>query len=245
MKLNSQVFLEGTNGKAVMLMHGITAGASQMLPMAHFLNDYGYSVFCANLAGHGTYPEDMFHTGCAELIQKAEYDYSLLKAEFGTVYAGGLSTGGCLSLYLAAMHPELAGIIPVSSPLSLVPGTFLSENYPPSQRYFHRSMDGKTGLYKKYHIHYTEIPVCIFRALYDLMDILNDDGVLEQIKCPAFIVQAENDEIAEPWSAQKIFDRISSENKSMYRPKTGGHSIVLADERLEVFRRSVEFLDSL
>lgn len=245
MKLNSQVFLEGTNGKAVMLMHGITAGASQMLPMAHYLNDYGYSVFCTNLAGHGTYPEDMFHTGCRELIQKAEYDYSQLKAEYDTVYAGGLSTGGCLSLYLAAKHPELAGIIPVSAPLSLVPGTFLSNDYPPEQVYFHRSMDGKVGLYRKYHVHYTEIPVCIFKALYDLMDILNGEGFLEQVSCPAFVVQALNDEIAEPASAPEIYRRISSRQKEMYRPETGGHSIVLADERLDVFRRSVAFLDSL
>ena len=245
MKLNSQVFLEGTNGKAVMLMHGITSGASQMLPMAHFLNDYGYSVYCTNLAGHGTYPEDMFHTGCRELIQKTEYDYSLLRAEYDTVYAGGLSTGGCLSLYLAAKHPELSGIIPISAPLWAVPDTFITKKYPPEQTYFHRSMDGKVGLYKKYHIHYTEIPVVIFKALMDLMDILNGEGFLEQVKCPALIVQALNDEIAEPASAPAIYERISSERKEMYRPETGGHSIVLADERLEVFDRSVKFLDSL
>ena len=41
MKLNNQFFLEGTNGKAVLLMHGITSGAQQMMPMARFLNDYG------------------------------------------------------------------------------------------------------------------------------------------------------------------------------------------------------------
>ena len=117
MKLNSQVFLPGTNGKAVLLLHGIMVGAAQMVPMAQFLNDYGYSVYCANLAGHGTYPEDMLHTGCKEFLQKAEYDYSLLAAEYDKVFVGGLSTGGCLSLYLAAEHPEIAGIIPVSSPL--------------------------------------------------------------------------------------------------------------------------------
>ena len=106
-------------------------------------------------------------------------------------------------------------------------------------------MDGKVGLYKKYHIHYTEIPVCIFKALYDLMDILNGDGVLEKIKCPTFIVQALNDEIAEPASAPEIFRRISFGRKEMYRHETGGHSIVLADECTDLFRRSVAFLESL
>ena len=41
MKLNNQLFLEGTNKKAVLLIHGITSGTSQMKPMANFLNDYG------------------------------------------------------------------------------------------------------------------------------------------------------------------------------------------------------------
>jgi len=245
MKLNNQLFLEGTNKKAVLLIHGITSGASQMKPMANFLNDYGYSVYCANLAGHGTYPQDLLHTGCEQFIQKAEYDYSLLKKEYDTVYVGGLSTGGCLSLYLAAKHPEIAGIIPISSPLELVEGTFISQKYPEDMVYFHRSMEGKSGIAQKYHIHYEEIAVNIFKALYDLMDILNDDDFLGDVKCPAFIVQAKNDEIAEPESSLKIFNAISSEIKELYRPETGGHNIVLAEERLEVFRRCKNFMERL
>lgn len=57
MQTNDQKFYEGTNGIAVLLIHGITSGAAQMIPMAKFLNDYGYSVWSVNLAGHGTYGE--------------------------------------------------------------------------------------------------------------------------------------------------------------------------------------------
>lgn len=56
MQTNDQKFYEGTNESAVLLIHGITSGAAQMIPMAKFLNDYGYSVWSVNLAGHGTYP---------------------------------------------------------------------------------------------------------------------------------------------------------------------------------------------
>ena len=244
MKLNNQFFLEGTNGKAVLLIHGITSGASQMMPMAQFLNDYGYSVYGVNLAGHGTYPQDMFHTGCQQFIEKAEYDYALLKKEYDTVYVGGLSTGGCLSLYLAAKHPEIAGILPISSPLELCDGSFIAAKYPEGTVYFHRPMEGKVGIAQKYHVHYEDIPIVIFKALYDLMDILNEDGFLQQVKCPALIIQAQNDEVAEPDSAEKIYNAISSEVKEMYRPETGGHNIVLADERLEAFRKCVEFLNN-
>ena len=68
---NDPCFLEGTNGAAVLLMHGLTSGAAQMVPMARYLNDFGYTVRCVNLAGHGTYPEDLLHTTAEDLIAKA------------------------------------------------------------------------------------------------------------------------------------------------------------------------------
>lgn len=49
MQTNDQKFYEGTNGSAVLLIHGITSGAAQMIPMAKFLNDYGYSVWSETL----------------------------------------------------------------------------------------------------------------------------------------------------------------------------------------------------
>ena len=94
MNTNDQLYLPGNNGKAVLLMHGLTSGAAQMVPMARVLSDYGYTVRCVNLAGHGTYPEDLLHTTAEDLIAKAEYDYAQLQSEYSTVYAAGVSTGG-------------------------------------------------------------------------------------------------------------------------------------------------------
>lgn len=36
MQTNDQKFFQGSNGKAVLLIHGITSGAAQMIPMAKF-----------------------------------------------------------------------------------------------------------------------------------------------------------------------------------------------------------------
>ena len=245
MQTNDQIFFQGKNGKAVLLIHGITSGAAQMIPMARFLNDYGYSVWCVNLAGHGTFPEELLHTKCEDFIAKAEYDYKCLSANYDTVYVGGLSTGGCLSLYLAAKYPEIKGIIPTSSPLRLVPGTFISETYPDDYVYFHRAMEGKVGLFKQYHIHYEDIAVCIFKELERLMEIVGERELLKKIKCPAIIVQAKDDAVAEPKSANEIYENISSEKKELYMPEYGEHSIVLTEGRHEAFRRIAMFLENL
>ena len=245
MRTNDQVFFSGDNGKAILLIHGITSGAAQMIPMAKFLNDYGYSVWCVNLAGHGTFPEELLHTDCEDFIAKAESDYAYLKKSFDTVYVGGLSTGGCLSLYLAAKHPDMAGIIPISSPLSLMPGTFMTDTYPPEQVYFHRPMEGKVGLFKQYHIHYEDIAIRIFGELERLTKVIGAEGFLERIKCPAIIVQAKDDAVADPGSAEIIYNRISSENKQLYTPEHGEHNIVLTEGRHEAFRRIAMFLENL
>ncbi len=194
---------------------------------------------------HGTYPEDLLHTDYKDFIKKAERDYEYLKKNYDTVYVGGLSTGGCLSLYLAAKHPEIAGIIPISSPLRLLPGTFITDEYPSEQVYFHRPMEGKVGLFKQYHIHYEDIAVNIFKELENLIKAIKDENILPQVKCPAIIVQAKDDAVADPESAQKIYDGISSENKQIYTPDYGEHNIVLTEGRHEAFRRIAEFLESL
>ncbi len=245
MQTNDQVFLNGTNGKAILLIHGITSGAAQMIPMAKFLNDYGYSVWSVNLAGHGTYPEDLLHTKCQDFLSKAEYDYQYLKQSYDTIYVGGLSTGGCLSLYLAAKHPEIAGIISISAPLRLAEGTFMTAEYPPEQIYFHRPMAGKVGLFKQYHIHYEDIAVSIFKELDELMKLVRADGLIESIKCPAIVIQAKDDAVANPNSAPEIYERLSSEKKELYTPETGEHNIVLTEGRHEAFRRTAMFLESL
>ena len=245
MQTNDQKFFHGNNGKAVLLIHGITSGAAQMVPMAKFLNDYRYSVWCVNLAGHGTFPQELLHTSCEDFIAKAEYGYKYLRKHFDTVYVGGLSTGGCLSLYLAANYPEISGIIPISSPLRLRKGTFITDEYPEDQVYFHRPMEGKEGLFKQYHIHYEDIAVRIFKELERLTVAVGKKGFLERISCPAIVIQAKDDAVAAPLSASEIFGRISSDKKELYTPDNGEHNIVLTEGRHEVFRRTALFLESL
>lgn len=242
---NDQRLYEGTNGKAILLMHGIAGGAAQLFPMAQFLNNYGYTVYSVNLAGHGTYPEDLLHTSCEDMIAKAEYDYRFLATHYNEVYVGGYSTGAILALYLASVHPEVAGVISYSAPAWLCPGTFITDTYPPEQVYFHRDPGGKTGLAKIYHIHYEEIAISIFRELERLEEIIRDPELLKCITCPAIIVQAQNDAIAEPSSCHYFYEHISSVKKELYNPPIGDHSIALTEGRHEAFRRTAMFLEAL
>lgn len=243
MNTNDQIFLPGNNGKAVLLMHGLTSGAAQMVPMAQYLNGHGYTVRCVNLAGHGTYPEDLLHTTAEDMIAKAEYDLAQLQAENAAVYAGGVSTGGLLALYLAAKHPELAGIVSISAPIWLCPGSFISQAYPEGTIWLDRPLGIKPGLFRKYHIHYETIAIRIFDELRRLMDCVRAPELLSQVRCPALIVQARDDDVAEPKSADYLLSHISSIRKEAYLPESGGHLCMLSEGCFEVFARSLAFLE--
>jgi carboxylesterase len=241
MKSNNPFFLQGNNNTCILLIHGLNTGSLEMTPMARYLNDYGYSVNCVNVAGHGTYPQDLLHTNMEDFIYKAEYDYERTKKNFDKVFVGGVSTGGLLSLYLSAKHPEISGAAVMSAPLKMIKNTFFTADYPKGQVYFHRPMEGLTGLNVQYHIHYEDIAIRIFHELDRLIDIVKEKDFLKQITVPSIVIQAKDDGIAEPASAKQIYDGISSQKKELYTPDYGTHDIMLTEARYEAFRRTANF----
>ena len=245
MYTNDQRLFYGDNGKGVVLIHGITAGCAEMQPLGRLLNDYGYSVHCVNIAGHGTYPGELLRTSWEDAVDKAWYDYDRMKQYYEKVYIGGLSMGGCLSLALASRRDDVDGIFSFSAPLRLVPGSYVAGDYPEDQVYYHRPMAGKQGVARRYHIHYEDVAIHAFHELKGLMSWLNEDGVLERIHCPAFVAQALDDDVAEPSSAEEIFGRISSENKYLFTAPSGGHLMCMTEGRLDLMKAMIPWLDKM
>lgn len=85
---NDQTLFQGDNGIGIVLLHGVTSGCAQMIPLARTLNDYGYTVHCVNIAGHGTYPQELLRTSWEDAVDKAWYDYDFMKSHFDRVYIG-------------------------------------------------------------------------------------------------------------------------------------------------------------
>ena len=245
MHTNDQRLFYGDNGIGIVLLHGITSGCAQMIPLARMLNDYGYSVHCVNVAGHGTYPQELLRTSWEDAIDKAWYDYDQMKANYEKVYIGGMSMGGALSLALASRREDVDGVISVSTPMAMDPDCFVMAEYPEDMVYFHRDMAGKQGTARNYHIHYEDIAVKVFRELKELIAHLNEEGVLEKVQCPVFVAQAQDDLMALPDSGRKIIGRISSENKSLYEPEKAGHNMPMNEGRFGLIEQLVPWLDRM
>jgi carboxylesterase len=82
-----------------------------MRPVARALAAAGFTVELPRLPGHGTTVDEMITTSWADWSAAAEATYQELAARCERVVVAGLSMGGSLTLWLAARHPEIAGIV--------------------------------------------------------------------------------------------------------------------------------------
>ena len=57
--LNQPFFFEGTNGKAILLVHGWTTTPYELRRLGRYLNESGYTVSAPLLKGHGSVPKEL------------------------------------------------------------------------------------------------------------------------------------------------------------------------------------------
>lgn len=98
-------FFEGTNGKAVLVIHGFTGLTDDMRYLSERLNRAGFTVSLPRLPGHGTIGADFQLTGRRDWLRRCIDSYIELRSRHETVYVTGFSMGGMLALVLASMFP--------------------------------------------------------------------------------------------------------------------------------------------
>src|SRR5210317_2558856 len=82
----------------------------------------GFTIISCLLPGHGTDPEDLLNVKWKDWINSVEKSLQSLKNNCDKVFVAGLSTGGSISLYLAAEN-KIDGVI------ALAPGLFLKKRF--------------------------------------------------------------------------------------------------------------------
>ncbi|MDQ6613780.1 MAG: alpha/beta fold hydrolase [Actinomycetota bacterium] len=104
-----------------LVLHGFTGTPQSMLGVAQALTAAGFAVELPRLPGHGTSVDDMATTGWADWSSAAEAAYEKLAANCDRVVVAGLSMGGTLTAWLAARHPEIAGIVVINGMIEPAP----------------------------------------------------------------------------------------------------------------------------
>lgn len=98
-------FFPGSNGEAVLVIHGFTGLTDDMLYLGQRLNQAGYTVSLPRLPGHGTNAQDFQASRAEDWLRRSIDSYLDLHTEYEKVYVTGLSMGGILTVLLASLFP--------------------------------------------------------------------------------------------------------------------------------------------
>lgn len=262
------IFLPGTNGKALILVHGLTGTPNEMRFLAWFFNAQGYTVSCPRLANHGQPLAVLRSTPWEKFYATVREAYETVRPHHQQVYAGGLSMGALLALLLADEFPEAIAGVSCLSPtlfydgwnvpwynflLYLAPWTGLQDFFyfkeePPYGLKNERIRDRVHQYYLNADLQdlhdvdrfgYPYFPVRLLSELRQLVGHLQTR--LGFIHCPCQVIQARHDDVSSVRNALLIHDHVASTCKEIVYLEDSYHVITADQERGKVANYMLEF----
>lgn len=191
----------------VLVVHGFTGSPQSMRPIAQACADAGYTVEMPRLPGHGTSVADMHTTSWADWSAHVEATYLDLAARVSKVFVVGLSMGGALSLWLASLHPEVAGIVLINSAGQPSPEMAAGIDDMLGQGLTEMDAVGndiaKAGVVE---LAYDTTPLAPLKSLLEAVDAFD----LSAVTSPALILVSEQDHVVPPETADYIVSNLGS-----------------------------------
>jgi len=266
------IFLKGSNGCTVLLVHGLTGTPNEMRFPAVYLNRKGYSVACPRLANHGEPLEALKYTAWQDFYATVKASFLEAKAGSSQIFVAGLSMGALLSLLLAWEFPEDISGVSCLSPTLFYDGW----NSPPSRcflpvicatflkHFFYFKENPPYGIKNerlRQHVHkyysqakledsskaslygYPFFPVTLLHQLNLLIKHL--DARLGDIRVPVQLIQAAADDITSMHNSRYIHDRIASKQKEIVLLFDSYHMITADQERELVSAKMEGFFTGL
>jgi carboxylesterase len=266
--IEQQVCLEGSNGSAVILIHGLTGSPQELKYVARFLNQGGYSVICPRLANHGEPIEVLKKTKWQEFYQSVRAAFQEMTGRYENIYVSGLSMGAILALLLADEFNDQVSAVSCLSPTLFYDGwnipwyqCFLPLAYfTPLKNFFYLKEEPPYGIknkkmqqliHKYYssadlhnakdvaHYGYPYFPMTLIYQLHLMVKYLS--GRLSNIKVPVQLIQSAQDDMTSVKNSQFIYDRIQSDRKELVLLNDSYHVITMDQERQKVAQNMDSF----
>ena len=260
--LNSDHLFPGSR-IGVLLVHGLTGTPKEMFSVAKRLNKYGFTVYCPVLAGHCGSREDLLATNWQDWADSAEQGLERLKEHADVIFVGGISAGSVLSMLLAARQaeavrgaalysttlrwdgwsiPRLRFLLPLVLRLPIVGKRYnFVEAFPYGimneklrRRIVQKMQSGDTSA-----AGHTATPGVIVRELWRMVDWVK--ARLAQIRTPALIVHADNDDIAGIKNNAIFLQRHLGGPTELLRLYESYHMVTVDQERHKVSDATARF----
>lgn len=264
----SGIYLNGSGGPAVLLIHGLTGTPNEMRFLAGYLNKKGYTVICPRLANHGEPLHILKRTKWQSFYasaKKALLDFKTSNPQT-PLFAGGLSMGALLALLLAEEFPDkVEGVCCLSPTLFYdgwnVPWTkcFLPLAYATPLKYISYFKEEppygikNETIRQRVHEYYKNAdlnklngvakygyPFFPVTLLCELNRLVKHlIKKLPAIKTPVQLIQAHEDDMTSVKNSQFIQDRIQSKMKEIFLLYNSYH-VVTADQERETVAAGME-----
>jgi esterase/lipase len=220
----------------VILTHGFLASPAEVREFGEQLSAHGYAVIGPRLKGHGTSPWDLRERSWGDWLESVRQAYEIISAHCSQVCLVGFSSGGALSLLLASEQLDgLAGVITIS-----VPVKFMNKNmvFVPLLHTANKLMSwvpSYEGIMpfrpndntEHPNINYRSMPV---HALFELRLMVSElEDRLQHIHCPVLILQADQDPVVDPESADIILEKLGSSDKRLEIIRSKRHGTLYED----------------
>ncbi|MEM7465277.1 MAG: alpha/beta fold hydrolase [Pseudomonadota bacterium] len=235
---NSSPFLLTANKDskiAVLLTHGFLASPAEIRPLAEKIHALNITVLGTRIRGHGTSPWDLRERSWEQWLESVERGYEVLSSMAEKVLLVGFSTGGVLSLVSAsADKPNIAGVCAICAPIKFqnknmrfVPLMYGANKIVKWLSKYEGVMPFRPTEPENPHINYRHMPI---RGLYELTRLVSHaKTAIPKIKCPVSIIQAEQDRVVEPTSANIIYKLLTARKKNLHWIPGSRHGIVYGD----------------
>ena len=147
----------------------------------------------------------------------------------------GFSTGGALSLRLAADRPErLVGVAAISVPMRFRDRSMMFVPLVHGVNQLVRWVSSLEGIMpfrprdsEHPHINYRNVPI---RGLYELERMVDElEERLPDVQCPATLIQGTDDPVVEPKSVELIHKELGTSQKTLVMLPSARHGILYED----------------
>lgn len=206
----------------VLLVHGFCGTPREMWPLGAYLHERGLTVSAPLLPGHGGTLAEINRANWRDWVAGVESAYANLKQKTAQWFIAGFSMGSLLTLWMAAHHDDMAGIVLYAPALRIADWRL---NLTPLFRPFVHSYrnTGKSDLHDpgaaQWMGGFSRYPVRAAAELWYLRrHVLRD---VSRVRTPVFIVYSEGDRSIHPRSGPETVHRLSQQ--------TSVESLVLHD----------------
>jgi carboxylesterase len=243
MEWNEPMYVEasGTWGRVgVLLIHGFGGSPRSLQELALRLVDAGYSVALPLLTGHGLTPEAMEASRWTDWTADVERAFEWLEERTDALFLCGLSMGGTLALWLAARHPEVAGLVTINAlirhPRERAIPLLCWLGHPRWAKAV--GNDAKCeGVDEKA---YARLPV---RSAKELALLSRDvRSKLGSVKCPVLVFSSSVDHIVPPANQRELYESIASADKTLVELHDSYHLATMDNDKEFVFARTLDFI---